>query len=390
MRSPARFGHQLQRVQTKLAWNRHDGTAPQVVPVIHRLAAADRVDPATRLGLTWRLHERGSWRPEPRREHDMAHSNTAAAATTCARPVAKSLPRAYVATWAGLAGLAGAYLTLVGLREMDTPRPMVQQAAPTGKATQSLGEARLRQNLRDVQTDIGTLRTDLESAGKDQTVVARLTALEERMSLETGQSVAKSAAVATPPAPLPVPTAPTPAVADQAPVAAVTPPAPSAPAPAPAAVAAAPAVVADPPTIALAPQGLEQLVRPLETGSLASGAKGAASSPPAPPVQPAAPVAISFGPATVKSEPKPFGVQLSSGPTLDAIQLSWSLLSDQYPDALRRLEPRYTTSGTPEAGQTFDLMAGPIRSAADARKVCKTLAARGTDCRVAEFTGAAF
>ena len=92
----------------------------------------------------------------------------------------------------------------------------------------------------------------------------------------------------------------------------------------------------------------------------------------------------------VKAAPKPFGVQLGSGPSLDAIRLNWSLLSEQHGDALGRLQPHFTATGTPAAGQTFDLVAGPIKSVADAKKICKALAARGTDCKVTSSLGETF
>ena len=324
-------------------------------------------------------------------------------------PAAKTLPRSYLAVWAALGGLAATYLALVAVREFDPP-VLAQRINPAQqvKTAQLPDDSNLKLRMRDLQADVSSLRLELEANAKDAGTAVRLAALEERMSLETGQPVAKRPAAvpaSADPAALPAArqdAAPAPAAAMvaavQAPVAAAaavsqpgaTPPEASAP-------AAKPEVAA----IAMVPQ---ELIRPLETGSLAPLAKQtsplpapgntvAATPAPVPAIAAAAPpeaAPISFGPAIVKSEPKPIGVQLSSGATVEAIQLTWSLLSDQYPDALRKLEPRYTTSGTPEAGQTFDLIAGPLRSAADARKVCKALAARGTDCRVAEFAGAAF
>jgi hypothetical protein len=149
---------------------------------------------------------------------------------------------------------------------------------------------------------------------------------------------------------------------------------------------------------------------PLETGSIARpgkltgqlpkaiapgstlGSQAAALAPAALPAaaEVTASEPIAFGPALVKSAPKPFGVQLGSGPSLESIRLSWSLLAEQHGDAIGRLQPHFTATGTPAAGQTFDLVAGPIKTVADAKKICKALAARGTDCKVTASLGETF
>jgi hypothetical protein len=80
-------------------------------------------------------------------------------------------------------------------------------------------------------------------------------------------------------------------------------------------------------------------------------------------------------------------VQLGSANTVDSLRLTWSFIADQNRESLAGLEPRFTTTTTPTAGPIYDLMAGPFKTAADARKTCKALAQRGVDCRVANFAG---
>lgn len=95
---------------------------------------------------------------------------------------------------------------------------------------------------------------------------------------------------------------------------------------------------------------------------------------------------IDFGPAVVKKTPKPIGVQISSGASVDSLRLSWSLLADKHADTLRNLEARYLDKGN-AANPNYDLVAGPIKSRAEAVRVCKSLAARNVPCKVSEFTG---
>lgn len=319
------------------------------------------------------------------------------------RPVAPNagLPKMYVFAWVGLAALASSYLGVVALRSGIEPSGLLARTSATAVAIAPAQDKtaaevlRLRQSLKDFQADIGHARVDLETRGQDQSLIASLTAIEERISLETGMPIVRPPAAAPEPASAPVatsrPAAPATVVAAKLPA---TQDVPLAPAPA-ASVQPPPAPAPQP--FALAPASLEKLMQPLETGSLATPLKpvGLPKSIPGPAIPaPATPAAaapqaapIAFGPATIKPEPKPYAVQLASGPTLDSIRLSWSLLSDQHADTLRNLQPRFTATGTEEAGQTFDLVAGPIKTAADAKKLCKALAARGTDCKVSPFAG---
>lgn len=317
-----------------------------------------------------------------------------------------ALPRGYLALWAGLTCLAGTYLTQVSLQVINMPKLVADgDVTPAGNPNGALQAelATLRHNLGDFQRDVGRVRSEMEIRKQDVNVIADLSAIEERMSMTTGLALAKSGAA-------PVSAAQT--VPEAAPVAAAN-------------VAVVPeAVQAQARAIALAPPALDKMMAPIETGSIPAAAaaagkmtgqlpKATAGSAQVPAVhgqahpavtaathavatavapQAAAPAVtpIGFGPAVVKAEPKPFAVQLASGASLDDIRYNWSILSTQHADALAKLAPRFTSTGTPAAGQTYDLIAGPVKTAADAKKICKTLATRGMDCKVALYEGEAF
>ena len=115
---------------------------------------------------------------------------------------------------------------------------------------------------------------------------------------------------------------------------------------------------------------------PIETGSVTTAARAVAKPGDV----------ISFGPAIVKPAAKPFGVRISSGPSVDNLRLSWSLLADRHADTLKNLQARYVESGDP-AAPNFDLIAGPIKSKSEAARVCKALAAKNIPCKVGEFAG---
>ncbi len=145
--------------------------------------------------------------------------------------------------------------------------------------------------------------------------------------------------------------------------------------------ATAPPVVTSPPVVPAAPATEPQ---PIETGSLQAPSASAVAAPAASGA--AAPIA--FGAPVVTAAPRNLGVQIANGSSVDALRLSWSLLSERHADSLKTLEPRYTSGTAADGGeQSFDLVAGPIKSEAQAKKVCKTLQSRGVACRVGNFDG---
>ena len=95
---------------------------------------------------------------------------------------------------------------------------------------------------------------------------------------------------------------------------------------------------------------------------------------------------ISFGPAVVKPVKKPIGIALASSASVEGLRLNWSQLAQQHGDKLKRLKARYTTNGDP-ANPSFNLIAGPVKSKAEAVKLCNDLQAQAVSCSVEDFTG---
>ncbi len=342
-----------------------------------------------------------------------------------AQPLSPSparLPRGYVAAWVAAAALSGTYLTgtaLTGtsLVGAESTQQNVASQDETARAVE-IAEARAMKykvSLEDFQRDVALLRTEFTGRSGDTTLVARLAALEERLSIETGVAIAKFSPTATQNSPAAF------AAAFEHSNGAVTIPSPAT------RVAGAVASVG--------PDGLPRVSIPLETGSLQKSPQSQAQpqaqaqaqlpvpnkaglnaiSPDAPTTrvgtaspagavvinaQPAAPAAAPAGSSITTAQPvavaavppapppKPFAVQLASGGSVESLRLSWSVLSEQHGDTLRSLEPRVTKSaGAPGASPIFDLLAGPFKTAADARKACKALATRGVDCKIGNFGG---
>lgn len=123
----------------------------------------------------------------------------------------------------------------------------------------------------------------------------------------------------------------------------------------------------------------------VETGSVAAPAAGAGSN-------------ITFGPPVVKQAATPppanpppgtrnmIGVQIATGPSVDSLRLSWTLLSERHADSFRALEPRYAPAGE-GANQSYSLIVGPMPTVDEARRLCEDLALKATPCRVSQFTG---
>jgi hypothetical protein len=98
---------------------------------------------------------------------------------------------------------------------------------------------------------------------------------------------------------------------------------------------------------------------------------------------------VAFGPAQVKpatNEPSgPRGIQIATGPSVDALRISWMLLSERHKEILRRYEPRFVPSGG--SGRGYRLIAGPIENTTAANQVCGELRARRVTCGVSAFGG---
>ena len=92
------------------------------------------------------------------------------------------------------------------------------------------------------------------------------------------------------------------------------------------------------------------------------------------------------------TRPNPLiGVRLGTGPSVEALRLTWSFLLQHHQPVLQGLEPRYFLSPVQDDsfGPTYALVAGPMGSEAQARSVCNSLATRGMKCDISLFGGSA-
>jgi hypothetical protein len=252
--------------------------------------------------------------------------------------------RVYLMTWGLLAACGLTYLaSLAWHLDLHLPQQQ-QQAAPTIDPEQGLRVAskalaeidNVQHTVGEMQKDLGRLKETVDQReAQDKESQSRLASLEERVS---NLATPPSANIVT------VPSAKQKA-AEKAKVAAekraseqratsriVT--VIEGPTPEPSAAADPPAA---PPT--------------LETGSI-----------------PASAPTITFGEPKVTPVRQAYTVQLGTGPSLDALHMSWLALRDQHGDALASLQPRFVA---PRNGHgPYRLVAGPLTSKADADKVC--------------------
>lgn len=228
----------------------------------------------------------------------------------------------------------------------------------------------LRDSISQVQLELAKLKTDVSEHGvREKQLTGQLAALERKLSnaerpgVETANPTTPNAAgEQTVAAPTTEPGELPPELRVEAPGLTLTPPTTE--------EARASLVPTQPKLINADASGRTQV--PVETASVKTAAK--------------TPAPGNFTTSVVKPPAKPLGVLLSSGASLDSLRLSWSLLADRHGDALKNMEARYQTSGN-EQNPNFDLVAGPIKSRAEALKVCKTLAARNIPCKVGDFAG---
>lgn len=82
----------------------------------------------------------------------------------------------------------------------------------------------------------------------------------------------------------------------------------------------------------------------------------------------------------------PRGIQIATGPSVDALRISWMLLADRHKEILGGYEPRFVPS-TSGSGPAYRLIAGPIDSTTAANRVCGELRARRVTCGVSAFGG---
>lgn len=274
---------------------------------------------------------------------------------------ASSASRGYLALWLVLAGLAIAYISALATRPDLVAAYLPDLRGESGESSlRGVDVATMRATITQLNEELAQAKTNV-AAGE-----ARMAMLTSRVAeLEAAQNppAAVAAAPAVAPAPAPVAEAPASIIARKF--------ADSKPAADAAAVAEAKPAPVTPAVIAKAPVASAEHI---ETGSIAATRTAA----------PAAP--ISFGPAVVKPASQPFGLQLGRASTPDALRITWGLITEQNAATLKGLSPHYTAASD-AADASLNLIAGPIKTKAEAVKTCNALQAKGINCKVAAFQG---
>lgn len=96
-----------------------------------------------------------------------------------------------------------------------------------------------------------------------------------------------------------------------------------------------------------------------------------------------APAAASRGPAEAKQT---IGVRLATGPSLEALRVTWKAMLDRHPEALKGLAPRYVKQDA-LGSAPFSLVAGPVSKPMDVLEICADLGGEARECALATFTG---
>ncbi len=143
----------------------------------------------------------------------------------------------------------------------------------------------------------------------------------------------------------------------------------------------------------LSGQTVQGSIEERPTRTLREGREGQSATPPqnataapAPAVTTAAMIAApATKPAPAEAAGPPVGLLIASGPSIDAVRLSWQLLLERNRSALKSLEPRFTESGSDPA--VYRLIAGPIANREEAGRVCDRLKTKQVRCSVTSFGG---
>ena len=255
------------------------------------------------------------------------------------------LPRPYVAVWVVLSSMALTYLAMLsvrpdlahGLGDRVAALTGAEPRSGDGDAVSAVEIAALRQGLEGVQREMASLRGRIAGrAEQEQAIAARLTAIEAQRAAELSLPLATASIDRSAPEEKPA-------------------------------------------TDALKGRAIEgQIVE--------------APRPSEPPSRrpPSEPDRVAFGAPQVKpaaTPPEsPRGIQIATGPSVDALRISWMLLAERHREILRKYEPRFVPSGS-GGGPAYRLIAGPISSTSAANKVCGELRARRVTCGVSAFGG---
>jgi hypothetical protein len=220
--------------------------------------------------------------------------------------------------------------------------------------------AGLRSSMAKMQLDVATVKADVATqSSQTQQLGTQLSALEDKVRL--GQTTISSASVPSPTS------AAEPTTPDASPSMSLS------------SMATAAAASASGTAKPTSKQAKIINAAPAESSSIVTGSVGASKA------KNAKSDVISFGPAIVKPATKAIGIELASGPSVDGLRLSWSQLTE-HNNKLKNLTARYADNGD-AANPTFNLVAGPVKSKAEAVRLCKELEAHYQTCKVGEFKG---
>lgn len=282
-------------------------------------------------------------------------------------------PVRYLAVWATMACLGSAYLAAVSIRPafLDGILPVAGGASSEAVARNAADIVNAREGIMQLQTDVRQVQKDLtHSADATRSLSDRVAALEQKAA--------------------PAGEVQTPAQAEPQRVGAVE-PQPSSDVDFPVDRMPGPAEPAHPK--AAAAKTPKVINAPLETGSLTEDAPAAPAAKPAPPAKPKAAAAAPKEKAEAAvgsfSEPKvtkPVGIKLATGGSVDNLRVSWGVLAERHGQELSALQPRYYNN-VDGSGITYELVAGPFKTTADAKRVCQSLKAQAVDCQVSTFGG---
>jgi hypothetical protein len=262
--------------------------------------------------------------------------------------------RVYLLSWGMLAAGGLTYLASLALpldiglaRQPQVAQPAVDPAEGIKLATRALAQIdTVEHTVSEIAKDVGWIKETVDQHDQqDRDAQSRLAALEERVTN-----------LSTPP-----------------------------PAPVAAAVPSAKQKAADKAKAAADKQreAAGRIASAMEQGKM--GAAPAAAQPKLETGSiSASPSNITFGEPQV-TPAQPYAVQLASGPSLDALRMSWLALRDQHGNALGSLQPRYVA---PRGGTgIYRLVAGPLASKADAEKVCADMGLTRNDCFATTLAG---
>jgi hypothetical protein len=83
----------------------------------------------------------------------------------------------------------------------------------------------------------------------------------------------------------------------------------------------------------------------------------------------------------------PFGIRLATAPSLEGLRLNWRSLLERHGTVLKPLSAHYLPPSANE--DTYQLIAGPVATADQAKNICTALRARDVACSLIVFGGEA-